>query len=49
MSYMSTLDAAGITVEEMSKYLKAHPGVDFDAAVKGIENKRHTKRKKVKP
>jgi len=45
---MSELHAAGISVKEMSAYLKDHPGVDFDDAVKAIENKRHTKRKKVK-
>ena len=41
MSYMSALATAGITVEEMSAYLKDHPGVDFDEAVKEIQN-RHT-------
>ena len=42
MSYMSALDAAGITVKEMAAYLAEHLGVDFDEAVKAIENKRHT-------
>ena len=41
MSYMSELDASGITVEEMAAYLAEHPGVGFDEAVRAIE-KRHT-------
>ncbi len=42
MSYMSELATAGITVGEMSAYLAEHPGVDFDEAVKIIQN-RHTR------
>ena len=42
MSYMSTLATAGITVKEMADFLQDHPGIDFDEAVKGIENRRHT-------
>jgi len=50
MSYMSELDASGIPVEEMAAYLKDHPGVGFDEAVRAIE-KRHTgnRRKSERP
>jgi len=44
MSRMSTLHAAGIAVEEMAAYLAEHPGVDFDEAVRAIEE-RHAGRR----
>ena len=42
MSKMSTLDQLGITVEEISAYLKEHLGIRFDEAVRDIENKQYT-------
>jgi hypothetical protein len=36
MSYLSRLDAAGVTPEAMAAYLQDHPGTGFDEALRAI-------------